>query len=193
MTSISCFVLKRVLIFNHVIFQGALDLSDVHSPPKSPEGKTGAHTPSSKVSGPRLPSLVLVRVSLLLKVLFIFGWSFYLWDSSETLISPFGTIIQVSRKCHVNMFLNCFISDLYAEPHEICVLVLYTFKMLNLLFLIKSFFNSFALLIVFWVLYHRKKCAVKWQNCRIFAFISYCEHFVQLTEEVYWFFTFKFL
>uniref|UniRef100_A0A452FV60 Centrosomal protein 43 n=1 Tax=Capra hircus TaxID=9925 RepID=A0A452FV60_CAPHI len=28
--------------------EGALDLSDVHSPPKSPEGKTGAHTPPSK-------------------------------------------------------------------------------------------------------------------------------------------------
>uniref|UniRef100_A0A452FUR7 Centrosomal protein 43 n=1 Tax=Capra hircus TaxID=9925 RepID=A0A452FUR7_CAPHI len=29
--------------------EGALDLSDVHSPPKSPEGKTGAHTPPSKI------------------------------------------------------------------------------------------------------------------------------------------------
>ncbi|KAM9679605.1 centrosomal protein 43 isoform 2-T2 [Dama dama] len=28
--------------------EGALDLSDIHSPPKSPEGKTGAHTPPSK-------------------------------------------------------------------------------------------------------------------------------------------------
>uniref|UniRef100_A0A8C6BHP0 Centrosomal protein 43 n=1 Tax=Monodon monoceros TaxID=40151 RepID=A0A8C6BHP0_MONMO len=28
--------------------EGALDLSDVHSPPKSPEGKTSAHTPPSK-------------------------------------------------------------------------------------------------------------------------------------------------
>ena len=140
-TSILCFVFKCVLIFNHVIFQGALDLSDVHSPPKSPEGKTGAHTPPSKVSGPKLLSLVLVRVLLLLKVLFIFGWSLYLWESSETLISPFGTIIQVSRKCHVNMFLNCFISDLYAEPHEICILVLCIFKILNLLFLIKNFLN----------------------------------------------------
>lgn len=96
-TSISCFVFKRVLIFTHVTFQGALDLSDVHSPPKSPEGKTGAHTPPSKVSGPRLLSLVLVRGSLLLKVLFMFCWSLYLWESSEILISSFGTIIQVSR------------------------------------------------------------------------------------------------
>ncbi|XP_057594856.1 centrosomal protein 43 isoform X2 [Hippopotamus amphibius kiboko] len=30
--------------------EGALDLSDVHSPPKSPEGKTSAHTPPSKAS-----------------------------------------------------------------------------------------------------------------------------------------------
>ncbi|KAB0361770.1 hypothetical protein FD754_005926 [Muntiacus muntjak] len=29
--------------------EGALDLSDTHSPPKSPEGKTGAHTPPSKI------------------------------------------------------------------------------------------------------------------------------------------------
>ncbi|XP_057594855.1 centrosomal protein 43 isoform X1 [Hippopotamus amphibius kiboko] len=29
--------------------EGALDLSDVHSPPKSPEGKTSAHTPPSKI------------------------------------------------------------------------------------------------------------------------------------------------
>lgn len=96
-TSISCFVFKCVLIFNHVIFQGALDLSDIHSPPKSPEGKTGAHTPPSKVSGPGLLSLVLLPVSLLLKVLFILCWNLYLWESSETLISSFGTIVQVSR------------------------------------------------------------------------------------------------
>ena len=121
--------------------EGALDLSDIHSPPKSPEGKTGAHTPPSKVSGPGLLSLVLVPVSLLLKVLFILCWNLYFWESSETLISSFGTIIQVSRflKCHVNMFLNCFISDLYAEPHEICILVLCIFKILNLLFLMKNF------------------------------------------------------
>ncbi|XP_059970594.1 centrosomal protein 43 isoform X4 [Mesoplodon densirostris] len=30
--------------------EGTLDLSDVHSPPKSPEGKTSAHTPPSKAS-----------------------------------------------------------------------------------------------------------------------------------------------
>ncbi|KAB0361620.1 hypothetical protein FD754_005776 [Muntiacus muntjak] len=29
--------------------EGALDLSDIHSPPKSPGGKTGAHTPPSKI------------------------------------------------------------------------------------------------------------------------------------------------
>ncbi|XP_059970592.1 centrosomal protein 43 isoform X2 [Mesoplodon densirostris] len=29
--------------------EGTLDLSDVHSPPKSPEGKTSAHTPPSKI------------------------------------------------------------------------------------------------------------------------------------------------
>ncbi|CAI9173797.1 unnamed protein product [Rangifer tarandus platyrhynchus] len=29
--------------------EGALDLSDIHSPPKSPEGKTDAHTPPSKI------------------------------------------------------------------------------------------------------------------------------------------------
>ncbi|KAB0370033.1 hypothetical protein FD755_017995 [Muntiacus reevesi] len=28
--------------------EGALDLSDIHSPPESPEGKTGVHTPPSK-------------------------------------------------------------------------------------------------------------------------------------------------
>ncbi|KAM9679607.1 centrosomal protein 43 isoform 4-T4 [Dama dama] len=41
------------LDFTLAVFQpetstGALDLSDIHSPPKSPEGKTGAHTPPSK-------------------------------------------------------------------------------------------------------------------------------------------------
>ncbi|XP_065787065.1 centrosomal protein 43 isoform X5 [Muntiacus reevesi] len=41
------------LDFTLAVFQpetstGALDLSDTHSPPKSPEGKTGAHTPPSK-------------------------------------------------------------------------------------------------------------------------------------------------
>ncbi|KAF4021669.1 hypothetical protein G4228_013714 [Cervus hanglu yarkandensis] len=29
--------------------EGTLDLCDIHSPPKSPEGKTGAHTPPSKI------------------------------------------------------------------------------------------------------------------------------------------------
>ncbi|XP_065787066.1 centrosomal protein 43 isoform X6 [Muntiacus reevesi] len=43
------------LDFTLAVFQpetstGALDLSDTHSPPKSPEGKTGAHTPPSKAS-----------------------------------------------------------------------------------------------------------------------------------------------
>uniref|UniRef100_G3T111 Centrosomal protein 43 n=1 Tax=Loxodonta africana TaxID=9785 RepID=G3T111_LOXAF len=33
--------------------EGALDLSDVHSPPKSPEGKTSSHTIPSKVSQPQ--------------------------------------------------------------------------------------------------------------------------------------------
>ncbi|XP_065787064.1 centrosomal protein 43 isoform X4 [Muntiacus reevesi] len=42
------------LDFTLAVFQpetstGALDLSDTHSPPKSPEGKTGAHTPPSKI------------------------------------------------------------------------------------------------------------------------------------------------
>ena len=71
----SCFIFKCVLIVNCEIFQGALDLSDVRPPPKSPEGKTSAHSAPSKVSGLRLCGALLSVATLVtsfvvVKVLF---------------------------------------------------------------------------------------------------------------------------